>query len=712
MVPRCLRRAGWLCLLACLGPPPVSGKEPVRHWAFQPVVRPSVPAARNHSWVRNPIDAFIAVRHEAAKLTPAPEADRRVLVRRLSLDLVGLPPSPEEIETFLKDARPQAAEELVERLLTSPRHGERWARHWLDIARWAESEGYESNHLRPYSWRYRDYVVRSFNEDRPFDVFVRQQIAGDEMRPYSDENLIATGFLAACRVSSNEEDKWRQRNDMLVDVVNATSSAFLGLTLHCAQCHNHKLEPLPIRDYYRFMGFFARGQPGLFALRDERLNDAYRKACPPDYEKLLKRQQDLYESGRAWLTAEARKKLSPRQRRVLDVPEERRTAEEEALYRQADLLFQFTPERIERSIPEPGRKEYGELKKKIADIQKTLSDRPQTWAFYSPATSPTPVETLPMKGFYPLPYEPEKLARAFVLKGGDVHRRSDAVEPGWPAVLGRVPEGGVGDRPRLALADWLTSKGNPLTARVWANRVWQWHFGRGLVTTPSDFGLKGAPPSHPELLDWLAAELMDSGWSTRHLHRLIVSSATYRQASRPDRRNEAFDPENRLLWRWTPRRLEAETIRDSMLCVSGELDFCAGGPSDEDESKSQRRTLYLLQKRERPPAVQGLFDGPSAASESCPVRHTSTVPLQALYLLNNEFALRRAEGLARRVRELVGRDSERQTEVAFLLALGRRPEMNEQEATRRFLVTYRNTDAALVGLCQALLNLNEFVYLQ
>jgi hypothetical protein len=623
------------------------------------------------------------------------------------------------VDAFLADHSPDAYEKVVERLLASPHYGERWGRHWLDVARWAESEGYESNHLRPYAWRYRDYVVRSFNEDKPFALFVRQQVSGDEMTPYADENLIATGFLAAARLSSNEEDKWRQRNDVLVDITNATASAFLGITLHCAQCHSHKFDAFSARDYYRFQGYFVKGQPALLVLRAPALTAAYDKAKPPHFDALVKEQQALYEAARARFIAEVRQSLPAEMRRVLDIPADQRTAEEERLAREADLKFQLTPAGIEKRILPQHRKRYDDLKRKLDALRKGMPDRPQTFGFYSPATSPTHVETLPMKGFYPLPYEPKVLARArpYLLSGGDVHRRGPVVDVGWPAVFGPVPPGTTDKRPRLALADWLSSPRNPLSARVWVNRLWHYHFGRGIVATPGDFGVKGSPPTHPALLDWLASEFVRSGGSTKHLHRLLVCSATYRQASRPHPGNAKIDPENLFLWRWRPRRLESEAVRDSLLAVSGELDGTAGGPSDIEEKKSLRRSLYLLQKREHPPAVQHLFDGPSAATESCPKRQVSTVPLQALYLLNNEFVLSRAEALARRVLARAGTERRQQIETAFLLTLGRRPETAERAAARKFFATYaeggtKNGQTALVHFCHSLLSLNEFIYLE
>jgi hypothetical protein len=697
--------------------------ETPMHWAFRPVERPAVPRVQNSAWVRNPIDAFIAARHEAKGLVPTAEAPPRVLIRRLSLDLTGLPPTPDEVEAFVAEytAKPQAAsaqaalEKLVDRLLASPHYGERWARHWLDLARWAESEGYESNHLRPYAWRYRDYVVRSFNADKPYDRFLREQLAGDELLPYTDENLIATGFLAGARLSSNEEDVARQRNDMLVDITNAVGNSVLGLTLNCAQCHNHKFDPISARDYYRFQGFFVKGQVANLALRDPQFCAAYEAVRPPEYEPAVRLLQALFESARARLVARAKQALPAETRAALALPPEKRTPRQEELAWQADLKFQFSRGEIEKAVPDADRKFYDELKKKIAAMEKRMPDRPQTFGFYSPATSPTPVDVLPMKGFYPPPYRPDELRRArpHLLVSGEVHRRGPALDVGWPAVFGPAPKQAVERAPRLALADWLTGPRNPLTARVYVNRLWQHHFGRGIVATPSDFGLKGAPPTHPELLDWLADEFVRSGWSTKHIHRLIVTSATYRQSATPHAANARIDPENTLCWRWSPRRLEAEAVRDALLAVSGELDRRAGGASDQDTTQSLRRSLYLFQRRGKAPAFQPLFDGPNAVPESCARRHVSTVPLQALYLLNNDFAFERAKAFARRVEALAGADRERQVEAAFALALGRAPDDADRAAARRFFAGQEGEPRlGLIQFCQALLNVNEFVYLE
>ncbi len=693
------------------------------HWAFRPVRRPEVPEAG--PWARNPVDAFVAREHRKRGLEPAPEAPRPTLIRRLSLDLVGLPPAPEEVRAFVEDPSPDAYEKVVERLLASPHYGERWARHWMDVARYADSEGYESNHPRPHLWRYRDYLVDRFNRDVPFDRMVREQVAGDEIEPYDDANLVATGFLAGARLSSNEEDKAIQRNDVLVDVVNATASAFLGITLNCAQCHNHKLEPLTQRDYYRLMGFFVKGMPNNVALRDPSLWAEFDAKKAPEYDALVRLKAVLYERGRQAFIARAKKKMTPEMLAALEVPDGRRTPAERELYRQADLAFQATPGGYEAAIPEEDKKLYQETKKKLEELRKRMIEEPQAWGFYSPATSPHELAVLPSIGFYPLPYEPDELrgTSAYLLVRGDVHKRGPALAPAWPELLGPTPE--VGPRPRLGLADWLTSRENPLVARVWANRVWHYHFGRGIVATPGDLGTKGAPPSHPELLDWLAAELLDgpstpapsahslrASWSTKHLHRLIVTSATYRQSSKAVGRNTTIDPANRWLWHWESRRLESEAIRDSALAASGELDPRMGGacvPVAEAD-KSLRRSLYLTQKRDGFMMFQSMFDGPSA-TESCASRHVSTIALQPLLLLNNPFMVDRARAMAARVAAEAGSDRRRRAERTFELALARGPDAEERAAAEAFLGGDASPER-LARFCQVVLNLNEFLYLE
>lgn len=774
-----------------LDPRPLADRRD--HWAFNVPVRPRLPKVKNPKWVRTPIDVFIAAQHEKQGLVPAPEASRRVFIRRLTLDLTGLPPSPQEIAAFLADTSSNAYERLVDRLLASPQYGVRWGRHWLDLARWAETEGYEANELRPAAWRYRDYVIESFNQDKPYDEFLRQQIAGDEMIPYSDENLIATGFLASGRLNNEEEDKPLQRYDMLVDLTNATASVTMGLTLNCAQCHDHKFDPITQRDYYRLQAFFVKGQVNRLLLKDPNLWESYEKSARSEVEVLQSAKQLdslLFGPVRARLMEEAQKNLSPELAEALAVPPDKRTSEQSELAKKAEKEIEVTNEKLAEALEEGDRKLFRELANKISTLERALQDKkPHAWGFYSPATSPHQVEILPPVGRYPLPYDPEQLkeSEARIFDRGDVQQPGLEVEAGWPEVLRFKPEASMGNTSRLALVDWLTSRSHPLLARVWVNYIWQQHFGRGLVETAGDFGLLSSPPTHPQLLDWLATELMERGWSGKQIHRLIVLSNTYRQGGQADSRNAKLDPDNKYWWHWSPRRLEAEAIRDAVLAVSGELDGRLGGPSvsfgsssaadggeldptfaeqnlgSKHEVRKPRRSVYMRQLRDNPPVMQDLFDGPSA-TESCPRRHVSTVALQPLYMLNNPFILQQAKLFAKRVMKHAGQDSLRQIQTAFALALGRPPEPGDVQDAQAFMNDYTarnepfrnkgrqappsvsrnepgeipdNTEAGtgtstsgngvelgstreidveppvgLVHFCHALLNLNEFVYLE
>lgn len=684
------------------------------HWAFQPVRRPPLPELDSAEAI-NPIDALIAARQQEAGLSFANQADPRTLIRRLSLDLIGLPASPEEVEAFAADDQPDAYERLVDRLLASPQHGERWGRHWLDVARWAESEGFESNHPRPFAWRYRDYVVDSFNRDRPFDQFIAQQIAGDELTPYSDENLVATGFLAAARISSNEEDKWLQRNDVNVDIVNAVGNALLGISLHCAQCHNHKFDPFTAADYYRLQAFFLRGQPANVRLRDPENCLEHETPLNREYEAALMLRESLLADGRLKYVGQELARLSEAEREALSIPLNERTTTQELLARKAALHFERTANEYEKHIPEADRSLYNELKKWITAQEKDkASAPPQTFAYYSPVQSPHRLGVLPSLGFYPLPFEPEfyERVRPYVMVRGDVHAIGRKVQPGWPAVLGTIQGEESAELRRVDLAAWLTDRHNPLVARVWVNRLWHFHFGRGIVATTDDFGVKGAQPTHPELLDWLATQLVDSGWSTKYVQRLIVTSRTYRQTARVSPAALAADPENRLVARWSPRRLEAESLRDAMLFAAGELDLRGGGASVAlaNSEASLRRSLYLFQKRGEAGPLQSLFDGPNECAASCGSRLVSTSPLQSLYLLNGSFAHDRARSLAQALTAYDG-DRSRQITESFRLVLLRPPGDDEREAAEQ-LFAGRDTTSALVLLCHALLNLNEFAYLE
>jgi len=709
-------------------PPPDPSND---HWAFQPMRSPALPQVTRRDWPRTPADFFIAAAQEQRNMGPSELAAPAIRLRRLSLDLTGLPPTVDALDEFLtaeaEGQLPDAWSRQVDRLLASPAYGERWGRHWLDLARWAESEGYESNHPRPYAWKYRDFVIRSFNRDRPYDEFLRDQIAGDEQPNFSDEQLIATGYLAGARLSSNEEDKLLQRNAVLVDIVNAVGEGVLGLTVACAQCHNHKFDPLTQRDYYRLQAFFVAGQPANLVLHDPAGWRKYEAAKPAEYDPAVSLRKAIEERVREKILTERRQKFSPAtQAAIAKSPAERSPAEQE-LARQADLDLQLLTGQLEKEIPADDRALYEALKKKIAEIEKTLPDKPQTWGYYSPRTASALVDILPMRGFYPLPYDPAALksAQAFLPVRGDIHRRGPNLDPGVPEFLDFAPEKSSGERTvasRTQLVDWLVSPHHPLTARVWVNRLWQHHFGQGLVRTPGDFGVKGAPPSHPELLDFLAAELISQGWSTKHLHRMLVLSNTYQQASTVPAAQRQLDPTNEWWTRWSPRRLESEAVRDSLLAVSGELDHAAFGPGNSDPA-TRRRAVYQQQLRDRPPEIQRLFDAPSA-NECCSKRHVSTVALQPLFLMNHALSVTMAGAMAGRL-EAVASSEDQQIDLAFRWVLARPPDAAERGAARDFLRTYDETPAEpssataavrplsrLAAFCQTLLNLDEFHYLE
>lgn len=621
------------------------------HWAFQLIKRPDIPQQSVNSPSVLPIDAFISARQAKHDLQTSEPASKRILVRRLYLDLLGLPPTTAETEAFVNDDSPEAYENLVENVLSSPHYGERMGRFWLDLARWGESQGFQHDIPRPFAWRYRDYVINSFNSDKPYDQFLKEQLAGDELENQSDEALIATGFLAAARISGNQMDKKIQRTEFLFDIVDNTAGALLGLTLECAQCHNHKFEPLSQRDYYRYLAFFAKGQMG-----NLKLHQAEEISADEIKNWFSKPSYDFYLS-------EAKKlKIKP--------------------------------------------SEYA----------------PHTWGYYSPATGNPAVEVLPVVNRSPLPYVPEFLKRqqGRILVRGEPGSPGLPVEPGWPAVLGTVPSK-LSPTPRQALSNWLSSPRNPLVARVWSNRIWQSHFGRGIVSTPSNFGTHGALPTHPKLLDWLASELISNGWSTKHLHRLIVTSKTYQQSSQLIEESLDKDPENEYLWRWPQRRLEAEAIRDSLLVATGELNRTLGGPSipPQHVEKKLRRTIYLTQRRSKLPDVMTMFDAPDGI-KSCSRRDVSTVALQPLYLLNSPFVVGRAKKLASLVQQQAGDDRAEQIKAVFLRTLGRQPaplEMEHASSLFSSVVTSSENDLSLtedqqlIQFCHAMLNLNEFVYL-
>jgi hypothetical protein len=693
---------------------PISAEERA-HWAFQPVGRPRVPAVESRAWVRNPIDAFIAARLEANKLHPSVEADRSTLLRRLSFDLTGLPPSLGEIEHFLSDRSPDAYEKVVDRLLASPHYGVRWGQHWLDLARYADTDGFEFDQARPNAWRYRDWVVSSLNRDLPYDRFVTLQLAGDELAPDDPEAFVATGFNRCYPDMVDLNDQGLRRQNALNDITETTGLVFLGMTIGCARCHDHKTDPIRQADFYRLQAFFA---PARFR-DDYPVATTERRRAHEQAVAAWQAESSTVRAAILRLEKPIRDRVAPGlPMGALDEavaayhkPEAERT--------EADVRMVFELLRHDGRI-KPGDWPRLASAEVLAERQSLL-----TCLERIERSSPAPVPT--SRGTDETGREPPP---TYFLRRGEYTARGPTVEPAFPAVFGegrpRIERTVGSSGRRAALARWLTRADHPLTARVLVNRVWQGHFGRGLVGTPSDFGQMGDAPSHPELLDWLAREFITRGWSLKGLHRLIVTSATYRQSSRPSPERDG-DPENLLLSRQNRRRLDGEAIRDALLAVSGVLNPTLGGPGvfpplptelTKLSSKGaiwpvspriadhHRRSLYLFVRRNLRYPLFEAFDRPDT-NASCPRRAVTTIAPQALSLLNSPLSVGAARALARRVGHEAGASAEARVERAYLLALGRRPDPDERALARDFLAS----GATLDDFCLTLVNLNEFLYL-
>jgi hypothetical protein len=685
---------------------------PALHWAFVPPRRPAPPEVRTPGWARNPIDRFVLARLERAGLSPSVEAEPTTLLRRASLDLVGLPPTPEQIGAFLASRSPDRYERALDRLLASPHFGERWARPWLDQARYADSNGYSIDAPRSI-WKYRDWVIDAFNDDMPFDRFVIDQIAGDLRPGASLPQKIATGFHRNTPI--NQEggiDVEQFRVESIVDRVNTTGTVFLGLTIGCAQCHDHKYDPISQHDYYRLYAFLNNvDEPELEIATpaEQARRREVRARIDRFHRELAERHRDLDERERRWeesLSPGFKQNAEIEAKLAFDVARDERTpAQRQVLL---ELMIAADPAL---------RAEQAELKKLRA-------------------AEPKPVSTMIVRERQGRPRE------SFVHLGGDFTRHGDRVEPGVPGVLPLLEGVSPGNQPdRMDLARWLVERRNPLTARVAVNRIWQAHFGRGLVETDNDFGTQGSPPSHPELLDWLACELMDRGWSFKAIHRLIVESATYRQASRVRAECQTADSDNRLIWRQGRLRLDAELIRDAALASSGLLTRSVGGPSvfppqpdgvmdlgqmrrpwrADTGPNRYRRGLYTFFWRATPYAFLTTFDAPGGV-QACTRRLRSDTPLQALTLLNDPAFVEIARGLAARIladRPPPASDRDR-IDHAFLLCLGRRPVDREYRMLEDYLKAERpraaDGDSAgspappeWIGVARILLNLDEFM---
>lgn len=722
---------------------PGGGSGQSDHWAFQPIRKPPIPATRFTERIRNPIDSFVFGRLDSKGLAPRPAADRLTLHRRVSLDLLGLPPSPAEQRRFARDTRPGAWERLVGRLLVRPEFGERWARHWLDVARYGESNGYERDGSKPNAWRFRDYVIAAFNDDLPFDRFLSEQLAGDEVEGSDARSQIATTFLRLGTWDDEPADPFADRFDQLDDVLATTASAFLGLTLRCARCHDHKFEPLSQKDYYGILSVFTplkRPEKIKSATHREEFDRevgtpaelaAFRegvKKCDQTLDRLKKQQATLLSRVRTRVLKAAAAGDDPKisgeiARAVL--------ADAKTLNDQQKDLVKKNAKKVEQhvsaSFSESERDERSRLATEITAVAAARPSQPARayiWYEDSPKTDQT---------------------RLF--ERGDPYQPKGVVNPDVPAVLrsGPLPA----PKPlktstgrRLWLAQWMTSRSNPLVARVFVNRVWQHLLGEGLVTTESDFGEMGDVPFHQDLLDWLAADLIDSGWKIKRLLKQIVTSGVYRMDSRAEAQSAKADPQERLLWRFRQRRLDAEAFRDSVLAVTDQLNRTMRGPSvyptlpgavlagqsrpgsgwGKAVAQSEgRRSVYIFSKRSLAVPELALLDAPNSA-DSCSQRAVSTTGPQALTFLNGAFMTSRAAAFASRLVTEAGPRRQDQIELAFRLSMCRRPSADEMQLSLAFLSDQaklptkgKQPDSdpagrALKALCLVLLNTNEFAY--
>jgi hypothetical protein len=667
------------------------------YWAYQKPQRPPVPAIK--SGPHSPIDAFLLEALEAKGKGFSAPASKQKLIRRVTLDLTGIPPTPAEVDAFLKDTSPKAYESLVDRLMASPRYGERWGLRWLDVVRYADTNGFELDEERKHAWRYRDYVINAFNTGKPYDRFLQEQLAGDELWPGNPEALIATGFLRAGPehlVGGNQDDEMN-RQEVLTEMTTITGSALLGMTVQCARCHNHKFDPIPQSDHYRLQAVFAAtiGKDVPYATDEQKkAYEAAKKEYDAKLEPLKKAVKDIDAPYKQKLMDERRKNVDAEHLAVLEIPKDKRTKAQEVLAKEA--MDQITPawDEVVAALPADLKAKRYEIRRQMHEIE---------------LHEPFPFDTA-----YAV-VNADKSPETHILKIGDHKNKLDVVPAGLPQVMvdpaSAFPQTPVGRR--TALAQWLTSKDHPLTARVMVNRMWQFRFGTGIVATPNDFGTLGARPSNQKLLDWLAVEFMNQGWNIKAIDRMMVLSQAYKQSALPK------------------RRLEGEAIRDSILAVSGALNTKMGGPGVRvpiepeiyeliftegetdnlwplpvDRTEIYRRSIYLLNKRTVRLPMLSNFDQPDTMS-SCAMRPTSTHALQALTLMNSAFMQEQSKTFAARLqKECDGNNKNCMIDTSYQLTLGRKPTAPEKQMAVDFLKG-QNT---LSDYCLAMLNRNEFVY--
>jgi hypothetical protein len=684
------------------------------YWAFQKIAAPPAPALANR-WIRTPIDAFILEALQNKHLQPSPALGKSALLRRVTFDLIGLPPTPAELDAFLSDRSKEAYAKVVDRLLASPGYGERWATKWLDVVRYADTNGFELDQDRPHAWRYRDYVINSFNQDKAYTRFIEEQIAGDEMFPADKSALIGAGYARAGseHIVSGNIDPDVSRQEVLTEIATSVGQTFLGMTVNCARCHNHKFDPILQADFYRMQAIFAGGKGQEVEISTAEEKAAWTKA-DQEYQARLKPIKEALDSlakpYEQRIKEQRLTEIEPKLRDAYLIPKDKRTPEQETLAKNASDQIDPTWDVVVAAMSPEDKEKRAQLRVKLHELEETEPDPlPHAYTYVNTGEAP----------------------QSYILRLGDPKNRLDPVEPAVPKVVQasyQIPKEPVGRR--SALARWLASPENPLTARVMVNRIWQFRMGNGIIRTPNDFGLMGDRPSNKALLDWLAAEFVTRGWSVKAMDRLIVLSNTYQQSSAPNAAGTAADPENRLLWRMNRKRMEGETVRDEILSVTSSLNPKLGGrpvkipiepevydlifteherdglwPVNPNKSVQNRRSIYLYNKRSVRLPLLSAYDQPDAIT-SCPVRPTSTHALQALSLLNSDFMQEQSKAFAARLdRECKGVKS-CEVRRAWRLALSRPPNSAEIKLTSGFFAK----GGSVTDMCLALLNRNEFVY--
>jgi uncharacterized protein DUF1549/uncharacterized protein DUF1553/cytochrome c len=796
-------------------------EEEKKFWAYQPISRPVAPKVSAAAWVKSPIDAFILSKLEEKNLTPAPPADKLTLLRRATFDLTGLPPTEEEIRDFLADGSPNAFNKVVDRLLASPRYGEKWGRHWLDVARYADSTGNDEDHRYPHAWRYRDYVIDSFNNDLPYDQFVREQVAGDLLPPakpgtINRRGIIATGFLALGPKALAQTDKKKMLYDVYDEQVDVTTRAFLGLTVSCARCHNHKFDPILTKDYYSLVGIFASTRsfrdplanvsaPLLKPLVPNSEYEIYREKRRA-HEAQLKRRQleqgEIIERAKERLLADEGKRLADYMlaaREQFELAELKTIAKERGLGEEIlkKWVEYLKPGKVRQHLLEWEKANPENLNEVARGYQQRFLDRYAKWneklnewrAKYREAVAND--KNLPNRPDFEAgqdrffsevyfnregpfsikpddktkfsdedwqrlahlkkeleelkkqaPQEPEmacavedgEIVKQKVLIRGDYHNEGEDAPKAYPLILAEHTkisddDGGNGSG-RFQLAEWLTQAEHPLTARVMANRIWQWHFGEGLVRTPDNFGKMGERPTHPELLDFLARSFSESGWSIKAMHRLIMLSSAYRMSSQVSPANMAGDPENRLLSRFNRQRLTVEEMRDGLMAIDGSLDLTMGGTlqtgtgtDGENDNKRlslnpeklNRRTVYLPLRRANLPALLNLFDFGDATSLTGK-RQLTNVATQALFWMNSDFLTERSKKLAQTLLETKSQSDDARAELTYLRIVNREASNEEIRGAVAYISGYQKKYAkdalsAWQSLCRVLMSSNDFIYL-